>query len=661
MTRAVVGAVLAVVVASAAAASPPGPAQSPAPVAPVRIVSPHGRLASTGPVRIVAQVHLPGGRRPARVEFLVDDAVVGEDAEGPVHAVEWQDDNPFLPVTIRVRATDAAGAVHEDRVDLPALDITDETSVASVLLEVAVYGEDGRHIAGLTREHFALREDGIVQALDMAAPDTVPTTVTLLLDASQSMSYRYDFVRRAARRLATLLRPTDQLAVVPFSKTLGALTGPTRDESAIISAIDEIKASGGTAIADALSEAAHRFEDAPGRQVFVLLTDGYDEHSSTAFAQAVAAIKRMRGTLYAVGIGGTAGISLRGRDALKAMAEQTGGRAFFPTREEELPLVQDHISADVQFRYLLSYTPTNQARDGRWRRIALRTGNPDHIIKTREGYFAPAPAPIRPSIEFTVTDATRAPVIVGPDDLTVTEDGVTQAIDSFQEAVAPVTIMMALDQSGSMRKAAETVQAAALSFIDAVRPEDRLGVVSFHDRATVSTDVGSSRVLPRDAVTRYVAAGGTALYDAIGLSLERLADVQGRRAIVVLTDGRDEDNPGTGPGSQRTLPEILEQVRDVDVAIFAIGLGPQVDRRTLERLAAASGGEAYFPATAEELAGDYARVVEDLRRRYVISYTSTNATRDGAWRAVNLSSARDGLVFRSRGGFRAPGAPGTMP
>jgi Ca-activated chloride channel family protein len=620
----------------------------------VRVISPHGRMASTGPVRIVAQVDAPASTGLAAVEFFVGDVLVGEDVEGPIHAVEWQDDNPFQPVTIRVRATDLRGATYEDRVDLPALDITDETSVASVLLEVAVFDENGRHVPGLTRDHFALREDRVVQSLDLVAPDTVPTTVTLLLDASQSMSYRYDFVRRAARRLSTLLRPTDSLAVVPFSKTLGALTGPTRETSAVINAIDEVRPGGGTAIADTLSALATRMQDAPGRQVFVLLTDGYDEHSSTAFDQASAAIRSMRGTLYAIGIGGAAGISLRGRDALKALAEQTGGRAFFPTRDEELPLVQEHISADVQFRYLLSYTPTNQRRDGLWRAIELRTGNPTHVIRTRDGYFAPAPAPVRPSIEFTVTDANRHPILLGRDDVEVAEDGVAQTVESIQEAVTPVTIVMALDQSGSMRRVADMVQQAALSFIDAVRPEDRLGVVRFHDTASLATDVTLSRILPRAAVEEYVAAGGTALYDAVGLSLDRLATVEGRRAIVVLTDGRDENNPGTAPGSRRTLDQVLQRLREVDVAVFAIGLGPTVDRVTLERLAEASGGEAYFPATVDDLAADYGRVVEDLRRRYVISYTSTNAARDGSWRSVTLAGRREGLVFRSRGGYQAP-------
>jgi hypothetical protein len=88
-------------------------------------------------------------------------------------------------------------------------------------------------------------------------------------------------------------------------------------------------------------------------------------------------------------------------------------------------------------------------------------------------------------------------------------------------------------------------------------------------------------------------------------------------------------------------------------AEFAPGLGPNVDRTTLQAIADASGGQASFPATVEHLAVEYARVVEDLRRRYVLSYASTDGTRDGSWRHVELTSAQP-VAFRSRGGYRAP-------
>ena len=86
----------------------------------------------------------------------------------------------------------------------------------------------------------------------------------------------------------------------------------------------------------------------------------------------------------------------------------------------------------------------------------------------------------------------------------------------------------------------------------------------------------------------------------------------------------------------------------------ALGSELRFRRETLERLARASGGQAYFPATVDELPAQYAHVVEDLRRRYVLSYTSTNSTRDGKWRQVELRPRREGLSITSRGGYRAP-------
>ena len=632
----------------------PEPHDDPGEAISVRITSPQGRLASSGPIRIVAQATAPRSVRISKVSFFVGDAVVGEDTDGPLYAVEWVDENPFDEIRIRALATTDTGTVAEDVVTLPAMDVTDETSVSSVLLDVSVLAADGRHVSGLTREHFALRENGTLQSIDLVEPSRTPTTITLLVDTSHSMSSRFEFVRRATRRLSSLLRPDDRLAVIPFSRTLGALTGPTRDIEALNSAIGRLATSGGTAIADALAELAGRLANAEGRQIVVLITDGYDEHSRHDMDDALAAVKRVNATLYGIGIGGVAGLSFRGREALERISELTGGRAFFPSRDAELPLVQDHIHDDVAHRYLLSYTPSDQARDGSWRTITLRTGNPDHLIRTREGYFAPAPLPVRPTLEFTITSRSRNALVIGKNDIEAIEDGTVQTIDTFHEAVAPVSILLALDASGSMRQAVDEVKAAAASFIRAVRDEDRLGIVLFNDTATLATDLTQSRIAPQMTVDGYHARGGTALYDAIRVGLDRLDTVEGRRVIVVLTDGRDEDGPGTGPGSGSTLDELLARLQDVDAAVFTVGLGSKVDHEVLERLAQTSGGLSYFPASASELPEQYATIIEDLRRRYVISYKSTNSARDGRWRTVDLRPTRPDIDVFSRGGYRAP-------
>ena len=143
--------------------------------------------------------------------------------------------------------------------------------------------------------------------------------------------------------------------------------------------------------------------------------------------------------------------------------------------------------------------------------------------------------------------------------------------------------------------------------------------------------MSANRQWSLDAIDKYEALGGTALYDALYNSLLHVKEMAGRRAVVVLTDGKDENNPGTAPGSEHTLGEVLELVKSVGAAIYPIGLGQKVERSILERLATESGGEAYFPTDVSSLPDEYHRVIENLRRRYVLSYTSPNSTHNGAW------------------------------
>ena len=176
----------------------------------------------------------------------------------------------------------------------------------------------------------------------------------------------------------------------------------------------------------------------------------------------------------------------------------------------------------------------------------------------------------------------------------------------------------------------------------------------FSDTSVFAHDLTTKRQQSIAAIDAYVASGGTALYDGLTDALMRLKRTEGRKVVVLLSDGRDEDNAGTGPGSARTQNDVFAALEDTDAVIYPIGLGPRVDRALLERLAAESGGIAYFPEDVSSLRDNYARVVEGLRRRYVVSYTSTNPARDGAWRAVQIEtpSARDdrqkpGRLFRA--------------
>ncbi|MGH9383182.1 MAG: VWA domain-containing protein [Vicinamibacterales bacterium] len=606
-----------------------------------------------GTIRIVAQIHAKDDRAPLKVRFLVDGKLLGVDEDGPPYATEWVDDNPLESREIVVEATDGDGRTAKDSVTLNAYEFSDTSSVSSMLLEVTVLDKKGRFVGGLKPDDFTLRENGEIQKLDLVTPEEVPATFALLVDSSQSMAPRADFVRLAARRITPHLSPKDRVIVAPFTVGLGAVTGPTGDHKTMLEAINAIRPSGGTAILESLSQTAERLKGIDGRRVIVLITDGFDENSKQTVEGTIKDLLSNQITVYIVGVGGVSGVSLRGQALLRKVALETGGKAFFPWDDRELAGTYDLVAANVTNRYLVAYTPKEAVPDGSWHAIDVTTPSPEHVVHTRKGFFAPKPPPIKPTIEFTFPE-TAAYAEVSANDLFVLEDGVEQAIDTFHEAVAPVSIVLALDASGSMRRSAQLATGAARGFVKTLRPADQLAVLMFADKAVFTHDFSKDREQSFAAIAEYVADGGTALYDAMGTALARVRNVPGRRAIVVVTDGRDEDNPGTGPGSVRAFDDVLDMLKDSGAVVFGVGIGSRVDRRPLEELAKLSGGSAYFPADAEALSAEYQRIVDNLRRRWVVGYESKNVTRDGKWRKVEIRVRSTNLLLASLGGYFAP-------
>jgi VWFA-related protein len=607
-------------------------------------------------VRIVAQIHPAPGTALGPVNFYVDGALLGTDADGPPYAVEWTDENPFERRELAVEVVDDAGHSGRDVVVLEPFELVEVSEVASVLLEAGVYDRKGAFVGGLTPADFTVDEDGVGQSIDLVSQERVPATFALLIDSSQSMARHFEFVKNAAGRLTAFLRPNDRVVVAPFSKTLRAVTGPTSDLRTITDAIEHMAPAGGTAILDTLVELSGRLPPpaVEDRRSIILISDGYDEHSVTAFDDALATVKKSALTVYVVGIGGVAGISLKGERELRRLATETGGRVYFPPRPEELAAVYEQLAADAQNRYLVTYTPTNSTRDGTWRTVSLKTTSPTLVVRTRTGYHAPKPPPIRPTLEFTAMDLAGQYVDMSDDDLVVLEDGIEQDIEVFHEAVTPAWVVLALDASGSMRRSREGLAEAARAFVAALRPQDQLAVLYFADGVLMVHDFSLKREPSLEAIDGYRPAGGTALYDGLEAALERLKQVEGRRAIVVMTDGRDENNPGTAPGSVHTLEDVVGLTREVEATILPIGLGANVDRAGLESLADVSGGLAYFPSEIEELRDQFVRTLENLRRRYVVGYTSTNVARDGSWRNVEIRSRSSQVTIRARNGYFAP-------
>jgi VWFA-related protein len=637
-----------------AAAAQDAPSSAAEDHASLEITSPLGRTGAATRLRIVAQAQIPFGKVLSSVSFYVDGEHIGtvDSTSGPPYSVDWVDSDPFARREIVVQAGDWAGRVIRDSIILEPFEVVDLTEVTSVLVETSVYDTEGQFVRNFDPTLFAVLENDVEQKIDMVTREATPTSLVLLVDNSQSMHRRMEFLRAAAGQFVEHLSDQDSVVVAPFNATIGTITGPTRDRGTVEDAIQQMRAEGGTAILDALVEGAKLLGGLDGRRAVVLLTDGYDENSTSDTDAVIRSANEVQATIYVVGIGGVAGISLRGERTLRALAERTGGRVFFPPREQDLIQVAQDVATDTHNRYLIAYTPTNQEPDGTWRDISVEV--PEGLRSVaRPGYFAPAPPPIRPMIEFTVTDGNREFVDLTASELEVFEEGVTQTIDTFQEAVDPVSIVMTLDSSGSMKNRAEQVKQTATEFVSQVRPEDKLALITFADRPMFAHTLSTNREFSYEAISEYAAVGGTALYDALFNSLMTLKPIEGRRAVVVLSDGKDENNPGTAPGSIHTFDEVLELSRDVGAAVYAIGIG-NIDRGVLEMLTATTGGGLYIASDTDSLGEQFRRVIESLRRRYVLSYVSTNSTRDGRWREVQIRPTNPEHVISTLGGYFAP-------
>ncbi|HKQ96593.1 MAG TPA: VWA domain-containing protein, partial [Candidatus Polarisedimenticolia bacterium] len=273
------------------------------------------------------------------------------------------------------------------------------------------------------------------------------------------------------------------------------------------------------------------------------------------------------------------------------------------------------------------------------------------------------------NVYATVRDAKGRPALdLARDDFTVLEDGVPQTLTHWSAARSPITIALLVDASSSMRLDDKMTRAreGAEEFVQAVEPDDRLLVRWFDDRVHGEETPVTDRKAARDRLKAITPGGGTALYDALFATARGLLAADGRRAIVLLSDGRDQALEENEPGSLHLFEEALELAHRSEASIYAIGLGRHLDREMdltgtrsvreiLETFARQTGGRAWFPERAADVAEVYRQVAEDLRAQYTLAYVSTNPARDGRWRRIDVTVGRKDLSVRARSGYYAPG------
>jgi Ca-activated chloride channel family protein len=251
-------------------------------------------------------------------------------------------------------------------------------------------------------------------------------------------------------------------------------------------------------------------------------------------------------------------------------------------------------------------------------------------------------------------------------DFTILEDGAPQDIGFFAATPLPIDLAILIDTSSSMADNISTVQAAAVGFVSAVRPGDRVTVVDIKDNVRVVHPLNEDAAGARAAIQATIPQGNTSLYNGLYMTLRELMnqrefgeDVR-RQAIVVLSDGDDTT-------SLVAYDDVSELAKRSGVAIYTITLQSPYERNVFARrtagnseaefamkeLAQMTGARAFFPMEITELAGVYGTIADELAHQYSLGYSPDGPRRESAFRRIDVRIERPGIRARTRTGYLA--------
>ncbi len=288
-----------------------------------------------------------------------------------------------------------------------------------VIVPVTVRDRYGHLIRGLSRYDFAIYEDGVRQEITDFSVGTVPVNVVLLIDVSGSVATEINDIRLSALAFLEALGPKDRVAIIRFNHKVEEVLDWEMDKRRVQRALFQLPAVGNTAFYKALYVAANKLRAVEGRRAILLFTDGVDTYEGPdqkTFEEALEAVRRADVIVYVISKTKAIRAFLKGErspfifrpldpsdpyiqlylrvldraeEQLIELAEKTGGRIYFPLDQSELKEAYGQIAEELSTQYILRYVPKNTARDGRFRRIRVMTGNPAYIAIAREGYYAP--------------------------------------------------------------------------------------------------------------------------------------------------------------------------------------------------------------------------------------------------------------------------------
>jgi Ca-activated chloride channel homolog len=271
-----------------------------------------------------------------------------------------------------------------------------------VLLDVMVVDQSNNPVMNLKKEDFSVYEDKIKQTIDNLSREEVPVSFGMVIDTSGSMRSKLQTVSDAALLLIKQMRQDDEAFVASFKVESELVQDFTSDRRELEDAVGELYTSGGTALLDAIIATADYAQEKGKRRrkALVVISDGLEKNSSSKEREVMSAIKEDEVQVYLVGFideemeeksffGRSS--AKKAKDLLSRIADDSGGRAYFPKDISEIPAIAAQIAKDLRTQYVVSYYPTNDKRDGTFRTIQVSVnhlGGRKLIARTRRGYYA---------------------------------------------------------------------------------------------------------------------------------------------------------------------------------------------------------------------------------------------------------------------------------
>ena len=303
------------------------------------------------------------------------------------------------PVGITPRSREPVGDNAETILDRRA-DIRVDTTLVQIPVSVTL-ASTGKLVTGLAVDNFELKEDGDEQEIISFFSGDAPLSVGVVFDASGSMGDKLSRSREAVKQFLRTANPQDEFFLVNFNDRPELSVPFTNDSAEIISRLSFVQSKGRTALLDGVYLAMNEMKKARnGRKAILIISDGGDNSSRYTEREVKNAVREADVQIYAIGIFETYGLRSRtpeefaGPGLLNELTEQTGGRHFAIGNLAELPDVAAKIGLELRNEYILGYRPTNEDRDGKYRKVEVKLVNtkglPRLRSRSRRGYYAPA-------------------------------------------------------------------------------------------------------------------------------------------------------------------------------------------------------------------------------------------------------------------------------